>query len=125
MMRHTLAIARAVALTGILCASGCWTNVCIQHLEGEAGRCSEEEVNVFWDVIDAAGEATCEEGDATCQDGASDGGGSAYGEECTEYRSRTTCEQQGYRYQCGDEGYWYWDPCGDLTSPPSSTSSAG
>ena len=31
-------IARVLALAGLVCASGCWTNVCIERLEGETGR---------------------------------------------------------------------------------------
>lgn len=89
-----LRVARTTVLALALCAGGCWTNVCIEKSAGGGGtgRCSEEVDSAFNVLLDDV-----QIGDATYD----------Y-EGCDIYEIGTTCEDEGYAYDCGD-GYWYWD----------------
>lgn len=86
--------ARLAALAVALCASGCWTNACIEN-SSHGVRCSEE--------VDGIATEPADDDDP--------GGLGDSGRSCTKHELGTTCEEAGYPYHCGRDGYWYKYRC--------------
>lgn len=83
-----------ICLAAVL--GGCWPQVCVVRPEGGAAYCEEQLDSVFCyiDLFPDEGEVPID--DEGCSD-------------CSDARSFTHCEAEGFRYQC--HGRWYRSPC--------------
>lgn len=83
-----------IALAAVL--GGCWPQVCVVHSVEGASYCEErlDSILCYIDLFPEEDEGPIDEG------GCSD---------CPDSRSFTSCESEGYRYQCEDR--WYRSPC--------------
>jgi hypothetical protein len=94
--------ARSLALALTLCASGCYTSVCIQkpYEVGEVASCAEEQHRLcdLFDSSDEEDEGDYEEPEPQIE------------QSCDESKIGTTCKDEGFEYYC-DDGYWYKSPC--------------
>jgi hypothetical protein len=84
---------KAALVTVALLSSGCWREICIDRADYPGGRdmCAEGIGSVFG------------------SDDTGDKSGQFSGLQCDAYRYATSCDLEGFPYECN--GLWYAEPC--------------